>query len=565
MKKIVLTIVAIALVVGATIALFMRGSDNDKSQALMPIEDPVFVYVNIEQLAAKGAFDKFVTAENRSLIATVLSSQLENVEMAEHMKNVVTDINTIGVDTHKPVYGYLNKNLTDGIVVVSLSDVEQMDRSIALLSYILEQNDEEAIEIVLNDGVRTFEYEEFSVAYNASTMAVVFAEREDALSVAVDALARPQMDMSLFGASDMALLVNADKCIELANVKIEEAMAELTADYNAGELDEEMYSAQVEALAETGDLISSYASYFAADSKVMLTSTFDLGRMTLAYKTEGVNFGEYANICKPTDIQHLSNLSKDSFAVMSAGVDGKLLAQFIRKTLSNEMLYSIGITPSNEINMIVSIVCDALGTIDGGVTLAIESVEGVIKSRYNPYWEEYSLEPSIDSIKAMLMADVTDTYIISNIAQFAGGFLRKVDATHYKLSLMGYNFSMGQDEGLFHLGVNATPGVQTPSALDTEWAKDVEGALSYVVVNVDALMDSKFMQSTNTYIKKQLLEEYRELYNSATEMVSYVYASVDSLDSAEVVVVFDNKDVNALEQINALVLPQLMKECVKSL
>ena len=163
------------------------------------------------------------------------------------------------------------------------------------------------------------------------------------------------------------------------------------------------------------------------------------------------------------------------------------------------------------------------------------------------------------------MSDVTDTYIISNIAQFAGGFLRKVDATHYKLSLMGYNFSMGQDEGLFHLGVNATPGVQTPSALDTEWAKDVEGALGYVVVNVDALMDSKFMQSTNTYIKKQLLEEYRELYNSATEMISYVYASVDSLDSAEVVVVFDNKDVNALEQINALVLPQLMKECVKSL
>ena len=55
------------------------------------------------------------------------------------------------------------------------------------------------------------------------------------------------------------------------------------------------------------------------------------------------------------------------------------------------------------------------------------------------------------------------------------------------------------------------------------------------------------------------------LYRNAAEMVSYIYASADSLESAEVVVVFDNAEVNALEQINAIVLPTLMKECVKSL
>ena len=82
---------------------------------------------------------------------------------------------------------------------------------------------------------------------------------------------------------------------------------------------------------------------------------------------------------------------------------------------------------------------------------------------------------------------------------------------------------------------------------------------------VVCLMASKFMKSTNKYITSQIMEEYRELYHNATEAVSYIYASVDSLESAEVVVVFDDKDVNALEQINALVLPTLLKEGLNSL
>ena len=74
-------------------------------------------------------------------------------------------------------------------------------------------------------------------------------------------------------------------------------------------------------------------------------------------------------------------------------------------------------------------------------------------------------------------------------------------------------------------------------------------------------MSSQFMKSTNEYITSQLLEEYRELYVNATDIVSYIYASAQSLDAAEIVVVFDNKDVNSLEQINALALPALIKQC----
>lgn len=73
------------------------------------------------------------------------------------------------------------------------------------------------------------------------------------------------------------------------------------------------------------------------------------------------------------------------------------------------------------------------------------------------------------------------------------------------------------------------------------------------------------MTSVNEYVATQLLEEYRGLYKGATEVVSYICASTKSLDSAEFVVVFDQSDVNALEQINALVLPVLIKESIQSL
>ena len=410
-----------------------------------------------------------------------------------------------------------------------------------------------------------FECEEFYVAYNTSTFAVALGDDAEDMTSVRDALNRPQMDMSIFGASDLAVLVNTGKCMELASAKVSEAMAELNDMYGTGEVDAEEFAMQSEALAASEEMILGYSSYFEPNSNIVLSATFDLGRMSLAYNSNGVNFGEYAAICKKVNMTHLNNLGKDSYAVMSMGVDGTVLAQLVRTLLNGEMLQSVGITPTNEVNMFVSIACDALSTINGGVTLALEELDGEIKQRYNYYWDEYSVEPSIKSVKAMLMADVADTYIISNVAQFAGGFLKRVDATHYTLRLMNYNFSMSQDDSLFHIGVNMSPGVQTPSAVEAEWAKDIEGAVSYVVVNVDTLMSGRFMQSANKYISSQLPAEYRDVYSDAAEAVSYVYLKANSLESAEVVVVFDDKSVNALEQINGLVLPLLTRECVKSL
>ena len=399
MKKIILWVVAIALIIGASIAVFMKVSTNDKETSLKPIEDPIFLYVDIEQLASKGAFEKFITPENRGFISTVLSSQLDSAEEAEHLKNIITNLDAIGIDTHAPMYGYLADNFSDYVVVAKVSDINQIERSVALLSYIFEHNGDNAINVLSEDDMRMFEYDGVVVAYNRERIALASGSSDAVIDIAKDAINRPRMDMSVFGGSDIALLVNSDRCTQLASAQVNNAISELNERYNAGEIGMERYSAQTEALVERKELILSYATHFEPNSNILFSTTFDLGRMTLTYRSKGINFGEYTDIVKPANMEHLSNLSQDAYAVVGAGVNGAILAQFVRDVISGDVLQSVGITPTNEINMFISIACDALTTIDGGVTLAIEEVDGEIKPRYNYYWDEYYIEPAIKSVE----------------------------------------------------------------------------------------------------------------------------------------------------------------------
>ena len=93
MKKILFYL--FAMVASCTIILT---SCSKKEEAPAPIEDSVFVYVNLNQLIQKGAFEEFITPDNRRLVATALSSQIERIEYAEALSSIVQDLNTTGID-----------------------------------------------------------------------------------------------------------------------------------------------------------------------------------------------------------------------------------------------------------------------------------------------------------------------------------------------------------------------------------------------------------------------------------------------------------------------------------
>lgn len=560
MKKILFYLFAMV----ASCAIILT-SCSKKEEAPAPIEDSVFVYVNLNQLIQKGAFEEFITPDNRRLVATALSSQIERIEYAEALSSIVQDLNTTGIDFSGIAYAYLCNDLKSIAIVANILDTAQLNSTISLLSYLLVESGEDALEVRVNGDINTFNYNDATVAYNDSRIAIILSDDENSENFAVEAITRAKSDTSIFGADDIAMLINYERLISLANSEIEIRTIELNNQLDKGEISHNDYTEGVEWVNRLREIVDSYQSSFSAGAKSIISVNFDQGIAKLSCRNEGINYGEYATLFKSTNSTHLANLSSDAYAVMGLGVNGKTLSEFVRTRLSKEFLSSIGINPTNELNMILSIACDALSTVDGGVTLALDSIDGKIKRSYNYYWDEYSTTPEIKSIEAMLMVDVLDTYIINNIAQFAGLFLKKVDPMHYTLRLMNYNLSMGQDNNLLHLGVNMTPKEQTPSALDSLWAKDVEGSIGYIAVNIDALASSEFMRSINKIITNNIIKEYQPIYTNSMEAVEYIYASAESLDFVEIAVVFNDKSTNALKQINKIVLPVVVNQTIKGI
>lgn len=565
MKKILLWVFAIGIAIGVAVITYFMISKNHQEETLAPIEDSVFVYANLEQLATKGAFDKFITADNRRLIATAFSSQIDDAEQSQHLSGIVTNLNATGIDLHGRAYGYLCDDLESFVIVANVLNVVDVDHTVNLFSHLLEKSGEEAITVEQDGNIRTFEYDNITVAYNDSRIAFVLGDDNSRHAMVESAITRPKSDLAELEGNDIAIIANFERLILIMNSQIEKSTTELQSKLNRGEISDTHYTKQIEEINRVKDLITTYTSHFEIGAKATISANFDLGRAAVTCKTKGINYGEYSTLFKATNTTHLSYLDSDAYAVISMGVNGNILAQLVRTLLNDEFLSTVGITPTNEMSMILSIACDALSTIDGGVTLALNNIEGSIKRTYDYYWDEYSITPNIKSVEAMLMADVSDTYIINNIAQFAGGFLRKVDPMHYTLRLMNYNLSMGQDEQLFHLGVNMSPNPKTPSALDCEWTKDIEGSYGYIVANVDAMMNGDLLSSANKIIVRNIIDEYRSIYTDSMEAISYIYASAKGLDSAEVVVVFDNRSINALEQINSIVLPVLVSEGIKAM
>lgn len=560
MKKILFYLFAMV----ASCAIILT-SCSKKEEAPAPIEDSVFVYVNLNQLIQKGAFEEFITPDNRRLVATAISSQIENIEYAEALSSIVQDLNTTGIDLSGIAYAYLCDDLKSLAIVANILDTAQLNSTISLLSYLLVESGEDALDIRVSGDINTFNYNDATVAYNDSRIAIILSNDENSENFAVEAITRAKSDTSIFGTDDIAMLINYERLISLANSEIEIRTTELNNQLDKGEISHTDYTEDVEWVNRLREIVDSYQSSFSAGAKSIISANFDQGIAKLSCRNEGINYGEYATLFKSTNSTHLANLSSDAYAVMGLGVNGNTLSEFVRTRLSKEFLSSIGINPTNELNMILSIACDALSTVDGGVTLALDSIDGKIKRSYNYYWDEYSTTPEIKSIEAMLMVDVMDTYIINNIAQFAGMFLKKVDPMHYTLRLMNYNLSMGQDNNLLHLGVNMTPKGQTPSALDSLWAKDVEGSIGYIAVNIDALAGSEFMRSINKIITSNIIKEYQPIYTNSMEAVEYIYASAESLDFVEIAVVFNDKSTNALKQINKIVLPVVVNQAIKGL
>jgi hypothetical protein len=224
------------------------------------------------------------------------------------------------------------------------------------------------------------------------------------------------------------------------------------------------------------------------------------------------------------------------------------------------MLELMDVELGSQERMVIAVLCDAIESINGEVTAAVESIDGQMRERINYFSGTIEHDPVLNSISAAVMMDVTDNYIITNVGQFAMGLLRKVDQNKYVGQFSNYAITLEQEDTLLFGGVNMQREIDANPASEAKWAKDVANSYFYWVLDVDNMLANDFINSCNEMIIKKIDYGYREMYTSLTQILSYIYnASPEALQN-ETVIVFDDKQTNSLEQLTDAIMPVVMRE-----
>jgi hypothetical protein len=185
---------------------------------------------------------------------------------------------------------------------------------------------------------------------------------------------------------------------------------------------------------------------------------------------------------------------------------------------------------------------DAIKSIDGDVTVALNDI--------------------LDVVVAM---DVTDNYIISNVAQFGSGILKKRGDNLYGISYGGYSFAIGHTDNTLYATINSSFEKRENSATDSGWVADIDGSYGYLLMDVDNMMDNSLVSSTYNRQLRNMDKDDATLVNNIVEMCDYAYMSLNAPNSLQFVIVLDDKNTNALEQIVKQVMPYVTQRAASEI
>lgn len=551
MKKGLLIIFAVVAVIAAAavaILSFDKSTGDDRAK----IEDAIFCYFNVDQLAKKGAFENYFTPEQRRLYASMVTADIADQEAVNCLYDVIQDFNCSGIDFTKPVYGYFDEVDRAFVFVAEVVDVKMVDNTLGSVAYLLEQEGEESFEIVRDGDARICVLDsDLALAYNDSRAALVICEEENLAANIDKALSRKLADLTLFGASDMAIYMDANKLTSYGKQYIDEEIA-LYGDEDLDYLIEELNEQKL--------LIDELNKYITPGAYMIADLTFDPGRVTMSYKGYGFNTVEYDAMMKRSSGSHLEYIDEDALMVMNVGVEGKRLAKSITTLLNSSLTELLGIYLSGEERMVMAILCDAIESISGDVTLVVDSIDGQMNEHINYFSGRVEHRPQLDSVAAAVMMDVTDSYIITNVGQYAMGLLRKVGEDKYVGQFGNIVVDLEQNDGLLFGGVNMKPEKSDAPATCAKWANDVANSYFYWVVDVDNVLANSFVKSCNDLLIEEMDYEYRGVYRGVVESLSYIYnVSYEPLHN-ETVLVFDDESTNALQQLTDVVMSVAMSE-----
>ena len=540
MKKILLIILSVVVVAaGATVAVLSTNKSTFVQRD--KIEDALFCYLNLDQLAKKGAFEKYITPEQRKMWASMATANIENQDIAAHIESIITNFNNSGIDFTKPVYGYLD-NYKNFVFVAEVSDVTTLDNSINTLSYLLETEGEEPIVISHIDDERSFDIGEYLFGfYDKKRFTLVMGENEMVATSISEAAQRNLADCSIFGESDIATYINANKIKNLLN-------------------DSELAYNDVDNAVAEG-----VSQYLGEDAHIISSLTFEPGRIVATNKCYNFNTEKFEGLLKKCNNDHLEYISEDAIAVLNFGLEGQILSELITEFINSDLSNLLGINLHNEERMALAVACDAIESINGDTTIVLESIDGTLRERFNYYTGDVNYLPEMKSFKAAVMMDVSDSYIITNVGQYAMGLLLKVDDKHYASQFGNYNITLLQSEDLLFGGVNMKPTKAENPASNAIWAKDIEESYGYAIINFNSLRESKFTGSIYDILIEEIDLEYGDTLHNLKEMFSYAYITSEDILCNKSVVVLNDESTNSLEQFTSILIPVIISEMSASI
>ena len=553
MKKrnlVIVVFIAIILLIGGVVAALYYGGKSAKQteqEKLVELTDPIVLYVDVDQLVAKSAMNEVLTDANRSLIATAIAGEVGRPDSADYISELMANLDNSGLNTKQPIYGYGNPN-SDGIdnmtIVAEVADVDRLD---SFVEFMIESYDAE-LGIVREGNIRSVEIDGVKMRYDTKRFVCVVGEDVDDV-VMDDAVSRGKADLSAYAKYDVACSVRLKSTLELMRDNEQsiidsyaEELAVCTNEWDRIWLEDSMATSQ-----SNIDKITKMCEMLSEDAMAVMGISFEAGKLALEMSVNGLD-SEF-KFDRKVNNNYLDYVSDDVLAVMDLGVNGQVVSMMLEDMLTTDIADMFGIS-HNEYNIYVGILCDAIKSIDGDVALVLNDVSG------NYY--------GVNSVEALLTMDVSDNYIISNVAMFGEGILKKKDNNIYSTKLGGFNLSIGQPEDRLFVTVNMDYAKSDTPASMARWIVDVEDSYAYMLIDVDNIMDNSYTSTLYRNAMRRVEKQYAPYVDGLIKSCSHVYVNVNTPNSIEFALVFDDKQTNALEQVVRAVAPIVVGETIQN-
>lgn len=550
-----------AAVVLCVSGVIVACSTNDKSadDGKIVLDDTVVAYINLDQLGDKSAINEILTDGNRSLLATLLAAECESPEWTEYTEELLSNLSASGLDTKTPVYCYYDVKDAEYaeeefVVVAKVADANKVDRFVEYFSDLTEDN----IEVIKDGDTRKFETEDGMLcAYNAKRFVAVASNEyfEDSDTILNRALERPEADLSAYAKYDCAVSVNLNEVVALQceskQRELDEAHEYLETEVEEWEYEWVMY--EIQWLEDELKTFKALQEQVEKDARAMLGLSFKAGRVVAELSADGIK-SEY-KLDRKVSNDHLAYVDDDVLALLNLGVNGEMLSKVLSENVTPDYADMLGLS-RNEFNIYFGILCDAIKSINGDVTLALNDIKGSVYASGGYY---------VNSVDAILAMDVADDYIISNVAQFGAGFLNNYGNSTYGLTYAGLNFKLGQADNVLFATVNDEFKQQDNSAKRSAWASDIEESYGYVVVDVNNMMDNHIVSNLYRQEMRGFDSTTAGYINNFVDSCSYAYFTINSPQSVQLVLVFEDKQTNALEQIVRQLAPVVIREATKGM